>query len=79
MNCWPSRSDSHWPISLAVMSDDERPGRRRTSEQRDELAPSHCLSRVRDRANPGFRLRPSKQEIATGEMGGDDQFALQKS
>jgi hypothetical protein len=56
----------------------ERPSCRRAAEQRDELAPSHCLASARGYALC-LHLRPSNQEIAASEMGANNQCAQQKS
>jgi hypothetical protein len=45
----------------------------------DEIASSHCPSRAQDRANLGFRLRPSNQESPSSEMGFNGLFAKQQA
>jgi hypothetical protein len=39
------------------------------AEEGNELAPFHCAEYTQDQSPIGFQLQPSKQEIATSEMG----------
>ena len=69
-------SDAPHAVAL-LRTRDERPRGCRAAESTKKFAPFHCLP-TRDRAKCGFQLRPSEQEITSGEMGWNGQCALQK-